>query len=256
MVLVHVDEVARACARVSGELGAQPAANPGAVSSSALALLVRMREARESSRPTATPLVGSPFNPAIPFDAFLADRAAMRERRAGLQSPRRIALAALALFECEAWKRFGYRHLDDYARERLDRKSRWLEDAVALGRGLREFPLLEGAVTGSDGVPLGRVAATAIARIATPESLAAWIRRGRERTVRELLTEIQAARAAGRRSPADDEDGRSSVPLECGPERRTLEEPEPEIAETQDVQIRTPPRVFAAFEDVFDLHRA
>jgi hypothetical protein len=215
----------------------------------------RSRETRDRSTASSKPnslVPKHPFQLPVSFDALSADRVAVRERRAGLESVCRIAYAALALFECEAWKAFGYRQRNDYCRERLDLTLRWLDDAAALGRGLRSFPELERAVAGLDGAPLGRVAATAIARIATPDSIAAWIRRGRELTVRELLTEIQTVRSAGGTAPLES----LTEETPSASERRTLHETEPEIEETESTRMRCSRRVLAIFQDVFDLHRA
>src|SRR5262245_25215019 len=123
MVLCHEDVIARVCTRVLDGPGDTPAANPRLF---LLQLLDRMREAqdRDASRDALSDASGDtssdasnarpnspfrrhPFQPPVPFDASAADVMACRERRAGLRSVCRIAYAALALVECEAWKAFG-----------------------------------------------------------------------------------------------------------------------------------------------------
>ncbi len=61
------------------------------------------------------------------------DRLAELARAGG---PLRRGMAALAalLVECKAWERLGYARLSDYARERLGRSARQLQELARVGR--------------------------------------------------------------------------------------------------------------------------
>ena len=91
----------------------------------------------------------------------------------------------------------GYGRCSDFTRTRLGRSSRWLGNLAALGKGLAEFPALRSALCGENGeTPLSRVAATALARFATVDTVDAWIELARCVTVREFRN-LRAARLAG-----------------------------------------------------------
>ena len=167
----------------------------------------------------------------------------MDERDAGLALGPRLARAAYALCAGNAWNAFGYVHRGDYCRERLQRSSRWLHDHATLGAAIVRLPAIETALVGRDGPPLGRVVATAIARIATPDNVDVWIQRARRASVRAFLEEVRAHRAD--RGAAGGHAGRS-----------TLEQPEPEIEDVARLRLQMPAAVAAAFEEVLDLHRS
>src|SRR2546427_681160 len=85
------------------------------------------------------------------------------------------------------------------AREHFGRSGRWLRDRAALHQALLTFDGRPAALTGDDGGPsLGRRRALLIARVATAETLPAWLALARRLTVREL----QAAVARARRTDA------------------------------------------------------
>ena len=102
-----------------------------------------------------------------------------------------LARAAAAFVGAGCWRSFGYARAGDHARERFGRSGRWLRDLAALGAAFEKLPGLADAVVGSDtdagpGRPIGRVAATIIARVAAPESLQAWVETARAVPVRSL----------------------------------------------------------------------
>ncbi|MFQ5718070.1 MAG: HNH endonuclease [Acidobacteriota bacterium] len=116
-----------------------------------------------------------------------------------------IARTARAWMKCEAWKYLGYARVDDHARESLSRSGRWLRDRAVLGDALQRLPVLERVLTGTDGRrALGQVAALALARFVTPESVEAWIALARRVPVRSLKQAIREAREQGSRWPLDD----------------------------------------------------
>jgi len=178
------------------------------------------------------------------------------------------------------WHACGYARASDFTRERLHRGSRWLRDLARLHDVLLELPPLAAALCGDDGKrPIGRVAALRIGRVATPQSVVAWIDVARSGTVRSLSRQLREARESGSHWPA------GSAPCEIeakahsarstgarftnGPKRmRTQERANPESSsdcsedESQSDDIRAsirlpvPGAVLAAFEETLDLHRA
>src|SRR6185295_11376038 len=142
-----------------------------------------------------------------------------------------------------AWHVFGFARLDDHARERFGRSGRWLRDLAALGEGLSRSASLAAALTGADGRrPLGRVAATLIARAAgadgseraTPLELEKWIEAGRRLSVRELRVAIREAASHSPEAEADDDPDSDRVL----------------------VRLPVPLPILAAFDEALDLHRA
>jgi hypothetical protein len=178
----------------------------------------------------------------------LACALSLAEARLGVT----LARAARDFVGIEGWRPHGYARLGDYACEELDRSGRWLRDLATLGEGLGTLPDLERALWGGDGArPLGRVAATSIARVATPESAPAWIALARRSTVRSLRNSVRAARQAG-----------SSVPQEkampegsASPLRRVLDEAIEDV-DLSELKLSMPRPVRVAFEEALDLHRA
>ena len=131
-----------------------------------------------------------------------ADAMALSLRAARDQITVPLARAAAALVVAKGWNDFGYARLGDYARERLGRSSRWVNDLAALGRGLPLYQGLGQAMMGEDGHrPLGRVAALLVMRIASAASLSCWIRTARKVSVRELRDLIRKTRETGTRWP-------------------------------------------------------
>ena len=79
------------------------------------------------------------------------DRLGAEHRLAALAragGPLRHVRAALAgrLVERKAWERLGYARLSDYARERLGRSARQLQELARVGRQLEDLPGLEAAL--------------------------------------------------------------------------------------------------------------
>jgi hypothetical protein len=183
-----------------------------------------------------------------------------------------LSRVAAAVVRVEGWKPHGYTRAGDFTREKLDRSSRWLWDLAALGEGL-SLPGLEAALWGRDGRrPLGRVAATFIARVATPASVGAWIELARGSTVRALQQAVREARQAGSNAPVGDAaarvastskkeeststPGTSSPVATTDPQTRRVLEPELDEDESYEARFSVPPAVRAAFEEALDLHRA
>lgn len=227
-----------------------------------------MREGLQSTAaPAATLTQHTPRGAArpVPEPALLADALALELKAALEKISLPLAEAAHAFAACRGWFIFGHARLEDHSRERFGRSGQWLRDMAALGDGFSRLRGLAEAFVGDDGgAPLGRVAATQIARVATAESVAAWIALARGSTIRQLKEAVRAARAAGLDRPPARKDviscaaepagqstpetgGGSSPPRDLGP------------ADEQDrrsVRFLVPRAVKAAFDETLELHRA
>ena len=108
-----------------------------------------------------------------------------------------IGRLAEALWKADGWRRLGYATETQYARERLGCSLSSIKAKRALARRIRALPLLAGAFENHE---LGYEAARLAAVVAEPGTEAAWVARARERTVKHLREEVDAARMLGRLS--------------------------------------------------------
>ncbi len=193
-----------------------------------------------------------------------------------------LARAAAAFVGARAWSSCGAARLEDHARERFGRTSRWLRQLADLGGALERFPQLARALTADDdGLPLGTEAARLVARAVlgaeaagaagadADARLAYWIARAREVPLRVLRAEVRdalssdaAVRAEPDRARACGGDTPPAAALGGGP-LAALKQGQglPPGAGLDEearcvVEIRMPAAVHAAFEEVVDLHRA
>lgn len=177
-----------------------------------------------------------------------------------------LARAAAAFARRESWCAFGFARLEDHARERFGRSGRWVKDCAALCHALEAFPTLAQALTGDDGGrPIGRVAALLVGRVASAESLAAWVALARTVPVRELRDDVRAARAAASEWPCGDEIGAagraataSSAAAAGSPGApacdTTLDDADA-VSDRSLVCLAVPGPLMAAFDEAVDLHR-
>ncbi|MFN7965298.1 MAG: HNH endonuclease signature motif containing protein [Acidobacteriota bacterium] len=87
----------------------------------------------------------------------------------------------------ELWSSSGYASLHDFTRERFERHGRWLRDHAALHQCVEGLPALRFALTGEDGgAPIGVCKGLLVGRVASVESLALWVGRARQLSLREL----------------------------------------------------------------------
>ena len=187
-----------------------------------------------------------------------------------------LARAAAAFVQRGAWSDFGFARLEDHARERFGRSGRWVKDCASLGGALDTLPRLSDALTGDDGGrPIGRVAALLIARVASADSLDAWLALARRVPIRSLRESVRAARGAGsdrppdgmaadHPEPASGPSDPASVGLEpaSGPsEPASLAAASPLDDECDDLSDRAlvsmpaPAPLLAAFDEALDLYR-
>ncbi len=161
-----------------------------------------------------------------------------------------LAGVAAAAVRMRSWNVFGYARSSDYARERLARSARWLRELSALGRVIERSPELALALTGDDGgAPLGRVAATIVARSAADGSMGEWIEVARNSTVAELKAQARNARSAARASPVADSPD-EAVPAGSSQEDSSSDAP------ARRVRIPLPGPLRAAFDEVVVLSRS
>jgi len=172
-----------------------------------------------------------------------------------------LARIAASLVRERVWCAFGFARAADFAREHFGRSGRWLRDLAALHQALSTFDSLAAALTGDDGgSPLGRRRALLIARVATAETLPAWLALARRLTVRELQTAVAWARRGGEATPP--EDGSPALPeggaATGAPESAAdMEAGDPEdCADRSLVRVAAPRAVIAACDEAIDLYRA
>jgi len=92
-------------------------------------------------------------------------------------------------------KRLGYADEVQYARERLGMARSTMRKHISLARETKGLPQLRDAVADAE---VSYCAAERIARVAEPETVAAWIARSKERTYKHLLEEIDAVELVAR----------------------------------------------------------
>jgi hypothetical protein len=168
-----------------------------------------------------------------------------------------LARAAVAFVQRQAWTDFGFARLEDHARERFGRSGRWVKDCASLGSALKSLPHLADALAGDDGGrPIGRVAALLVARVASADSLAAWVALARRVPIRALRESVRASRAAGSDGPLDSEAraGDDTQPSADSPES-PLDDGLDDLSERVLVRILVPAPLLAAFDEVVDLYR-
>jgi len=110
-----------------------------------------------------------------------------------------VADAALPFARDRGWRRLGWRSQDEYAEEELGLSASSLRAIIARARTMIELPELRDAV--SDG-RLGLEAAAVIGRVATPDTVEAWIERAGRRTVLHLREEVRATELLARVDPS------------------------------------------------------
>ena len=119
-------------------------------------------------------------------------------RRVAAELARRDLLlgeVAEAFWSRDGWRRLGYGTAAQYARERLGMSLSSVKAKRALARRARSMPRLRKAVNGRE---LGFEAARLVAAVASRETADAWVTRARERTVKHLREEVDAAEMLGR----------------------------------------------------------
>ena len=111
-------------------------------------------------------------------------------RLTAARGPLRRTLARLAgrLVETQAIERLGFARLGDYARERLGVSARKLHELARIDRLLAGLPSLEASLRWNV-LPWCKV--RLIARIATPETVDAWIHRALTLSTRALETAVR-----------------------------------------------------------------
>jgi hypothetical protein len=211
------------------------------------------------------------------------DRLALELRVAHDRLTRPIARAAAAFVAARGWRACGAARLEDHARERYSRTGRWVRQLAELGQALERFPRLARALTGEDGgAPLGAESARLVGRLLArwesqlvdlppppaaerpaeksradhrEDALELWIARARQTPLRVLRGEVRAALAASTQI-GDTTGPFPAGPFPAGPFPAPRLDAEPGDEPRCLIEIRMPPAVSAAFEEVVDLYRA
>jgi len=102
---------------------------------------------------------------------------------------------AEAFWNDDGSRRLGYATAAQYARERLGMSLSSVKAKRALARRAQSMPRLREAVNGRE---LGFEAARLVTVVASSETAAEWVARARERTVKHLREEVDAAEMLGR----------------------------------------------------------
>jgi hypothetical protein len=151
-------------------------------------------EARFSGKPRAVP---REQHAELPWDGDAESIDAQLRWVAGELARRDLVLGELAetFWAADGWRRLGFATESQYARERLGMSSSTVKAKRALARRTRELPRLQDAMKMRD---LGYEAARLVASVASRETVDSWVERARERTVKHLREEVDAAQMLGR----------------------------------------------------------
>ncbi len=193
-----------------------------------------------------------------PPNALDRDRACWHLHYLAVPLGLRLAEKAVELMELEAWSRWGRARFQDFAHEKLDRCGRWLLDQAALGKALRDEPLLRGAMYGTTAPPLLFTSALLIARAPKHVPMQRWIEIARASTVRELKETIRNARSG--RPPIDegngDTSGRHEAANDDALQQEAYDDPDTLAIHGVQVRMRMPRAIRACVHETLDLHRA
>ncbi len=117
-----------------------------------------------------------------------ADRRLGAANRAGDLGARVVSFYLVELADTGGYQEFGFRSVVDYAADRFGIRPSTTREYIATGRALLDLPLIDEAVC--DG-RLFWSQARLLARIATPETEAAWLQWATERTIRQIEAQIR-----------------------------------------------------------------
>lgn len=135
-----------------------------------------------------------------------------RARRANRASEHTLAILLLRLQASGLFTERGHSSVVQYAEVELDLAPRQTQELIALARRLRALPALDAAFASG---AIGWTKAREVAKVATPETDAAWTDRASQATSRELEA-LVARTPAGAVPPAEGE------PAAARPRRRRL----------------------------------
>ena len=138
-------------------------------------------------------LVAVPPEEPIPEAPHAIDREIRRCCVALAEADLELGRLARSVLRTKAWERLGYPSAEAWARDRVGVSLSTLEHRITLAGRAARYPALSAAL--KDG-SLGAQSALMIGRVlgerSPPEVVAAWIERGRRRTVVHLREEVEA----------------------------------------------------------------
>ena len=118
------------------------------------------------------------------------DRQIHRLAQAMAERDLELGRLLLRFHAADGWRRLGFASFSQYARERLGMSYSSVKARVVLARRALRLPELADAVSERR---IGFEAAMLIARVASSTTVAAWIDRASERTLKHLAEEVEAA---------------------------------------------------------------
>jgi len=93
-------------------------------------------------------------------------------------------------FARRCWRFLGFASAEQYARERVGLSFSSVQHRTRLARRARDLPEVAAALQSAE---IGYEAALLVARVATPDTAAAWVDRARRRTIVHLREEVQGS---------------------------------------------------------------
>jgi hypothetical protein len=155
----------------------------------------RLCEARIGKRPRV--VAGEARSCELTWDGDAEAMDAQLRSVAAELARRDLVLGELAerFWRADGWRRLGFATESQYARERLGMSLSSVKAKCVLARRGRELPRLQDAVIAQE---LGYEAARLVASVASHETVESWVERARERTVKHLREEVDAAEMLGR----------------------------------------------------------
>jgi len=123
------------------------------------------------------------------------------------------------LVATRAYERLCYARVGDYARERLGRSARQLQDLARVHRALEALPAVERALVANE-LPWSKI--RLLARVATPGDQEQWVARAHAVATRTLEQGVRVARLAtqAKRPESPDAQPERRITLRCTPALR------------------------------------
>mgnify|MGYP007032564569 FL=1 len=169
----------------------------------------RREDEAEAELSKASPMEPlEPFGP-MPSEPLEIDAELRRCSKELVVRDLRLGQLIRDLFAARGWKLLKYGSQEQYARERIGMSLSALRQRIRFADWVDEMPELGEAIEAGE---LGFEAAMLVGRIANPDTVAAWIDRAKERTLKHLREEVEAVKL------------RSAVNLEASLEPPTDEE--------------------------------
>ncbi len=151
-------------------------------------------------------------------DVAGVDRALRRAAEALARRDVELAQLAARAHESELWRVLRFASFDHYCRERIGLSPSSVTTRIALAGRLARLPDVAHALVNGR---IGYESATIVARVASPQTVQAWVERAAERTVKHLREEVDAVELVAR---LEQRDLRRPSPELFPPDAQTLDD--------------------------------